>query len=519
MRIRSPYFFSALATCSLSVTQTLAQPVTEPLAPPSEPAPPAGEPLAPPDAAAAAPAQQAPAEPEVPPVPPPPIEPELAPAEPLAAEATPPSDAVTEAAERAAAEPIAEAPPPVDSVTPLVVNGSFFTRYELREGYEEYPTLTHPRLHREGDTFVYRARFSLQTNPVAIGGGQSVLVKFAPQAAGTYSTQGTPPTIGDVPDLGVYEAFTRLQSEDFYFDVGRFMMDYGEAMIIGNLGWNETARAFQGGRLRLKGSSGYYTDIFATLISEGSAATGAVFEGDRYFYGIYTGLGPAIGDLDLDLYLLGQSFGSADVVVDDATDPPTTANQAGATFFTLGTRIKQVVSSFDYRLEAGLQFGSSPVAAADARDKFAYQADGEVGITPARGLRIGVGGTVASGDSDPTDDTDGAWDELFPTTHKFLGLSDVFGVRSNALGGNAEISYKADDALILKLQGHALGRMEENAAGETYSGTELDTHVIHPIGKGAAVRAMYALFIPNEDYWGGISDSVHFFELEYGYNF
>ncbi len=499
----------------LQVSPVLAQP--EPAPPPSDASPAPAEEAPPAADTTTAPATEAPTAEESTA-----LEPEPEPAEETPAEPAmePPAEPI-DAPPAAEAEP-AEAPEaaPEPSTLPLKVTGSFFTRYELREGYEEHASLTHPRLHREGDTFVYRARLGIETNPLDLGDGQSVLVKFAPQASGTSATQGTPTTIGDYYDLGVYEAYTRLQSKGFALDVGRFMMDYGDAMIIGNLGWNETARAFQGGRARFSGESGYYTDVFVTLISEGSGATGAAFDGDQYFYGIYTGLGPLIGNLDLDLYLLGQTWGANDnVVIDDTTTPPTTASQEAATFATLGARVKQQIDSFDYRVEAGVQFGTAPATGADAVDKFAYHADGGVGISPIPGLRIGVGGLVASGDSDPNDDKNEAWDQLYPTAHKFLGLSDVFGARSNAVSGNADISYKVGPSLILKLQAHALARMEENAAGETYAGSELDSHIIHPIGKAGKLRAMYAIFLPNEDYWGGVSDNVHFLEVQYGYDF
>ncbi len=401
------------------------------------------------------------------------------------------------------------------SVTPLSVDGSFWTRLEARENYERYATLTNPRLHREGDRFVYRARLGLTTNPVGVGHGQAVLVRFAPQAYGTHSTGGQPPTINDGYDLGVYEAYVRLTSREIDLDVGRFRMNYGDAALIGDLDWNEAGRAFQGGRIRFKGRSGYYTDVFATLITEGADSTNAIFEGDRYFYGIYTAMGPLIGDMELDAYILSQTWGSvaADPVAGPATD------QEGASFFTLGARAKQQIDKFDYRAEAGVQLGTTRVPGDDALDKFAYQVDVGAGFTPVRQFRIGLGGLVASGDDDPNDSTSKAWDPLFPTGHKFLGLTDVFGDRTNALSGNLDVKYQPTDALILKLQGHALMRMEaDNASGEKYTGTEVDTHVIHPIGNGALLRGMYGVFVPANGYWGR-NDPIHYVEAQFGYDF
>src|SRR5690606_31858320 len=119
-----------------------------------------------------------------------------------------------------------------------------------------------------------------------------------------------------------------------------------------------------------------------------------------------------------------------------------------------------------------LQAGTRPVPQADAVDKMAWQVDGGVGIAPVKGFRIGLGGLAASGDDDPMDDKDNAWDPLFPTSHKFLGWADVFGERTNAVSGILDIGYKVNDAVALKLMGHYLARMEENAEGETYQGSE-----------------------------------------------
>lgn len=551
----------ALAAGVLVALPLRAQPAptrpTPPVAPPPSPAAPDPAPLptqppeTPPPGPAPAPVPPAtvppptPAPTTLPPAPPPGAATQAPPAEapeapPPAVDSSPPTespqlDAVTGGeAGAATTRPVAQPParegeqvPPLPvhlaeetpaqkpSVTPLTVTGSFWTRYELRENYERHPSLTNPRLHREGDRFVYRARLGFETHPVNLGGGQSILVKMSPQAYGTHSTGAGAATIYDGYDLGVYEAFVRLRSRSVDIDVGRFRMDYGDSLVIGDLDWNEAGRAFQGGRMRFKGRSGYYTDVFATLISEGADLTGGVFEGDRYFYGIYTGVGPLLGDMDLDVYLLSQTWGSV------AADPDgvVATDQEGASFFTLGARAAQKIDMFDYRAEAGVQVGTAPVPGGNAQDKLAYQADAGVGFRPVKELRIGVGGLIASGDGDPNDDTNSAWDPLFPTGHKFLGLSDVFGDRTNAVSGNLDVDYQPLPSLVLKLQGHALGRLEADAvSGQNYAGTEIDTHVIHPMGHGAMLRAMYAIFIPDESYWGQ-PDPVHYLEAQFGFDF
>ncbi len=460
--------------------------------------------------------------------------PDMPPAEPVApavadaaapavvesAPAAPMAPAAPDAYGVAPAEPQAE-PAPGPEFLPLKVGGSFWSRYELRRNYAEHG-LRHPRLHRDGDYIVTRARLSLATNPVDVGDGTMVSATFVPQAAYTMQNTGTlapPPTvtIGDAPPVAVYEAFARVGTKKYQFDMGRFAMDYGDAMIIGNLGWNEAARAFQGARLHLTPmENAVFVDAFVTLLNEGFTATHKPFAGDTYFYGAYAGLGALVNEsMALDFYLLGRSFVSAKDLGDDENGDPI-PDVDGDTFFTLGARAKDSIDTFDYRAEAGIQFGS---------DRFAYQADAELGLTPAQGFRIGLGGLVASGDDDAADGKTKAWDQLYPTAHKFLGLADVAGARTNKGSGNLNLSYAVTPAWVLKAQGHIFAAMEPAGDSDAYQGAEIDAHIVHPIGKGALVRAMYGAFLPNEDFaWAGgdadkLDQPIHYLEVQFGYDF
>lgn len=435
------------------------------------------------------------------------------------------------------------APPPVAApeVKPaekppitLKVGGSLWTRYELRSNYAEHG-LTHPRLHREGDYLVSRARLSLKTSPVEIEGVR-VSGTFVPQAAYTMGENaGATPTVSDHPALALYEGYASVGTDGYQLDAGRFMMNYGDALVIGDLGWNEAARAFNGARLRLSpGDSGAFIDAFATIILEGRATTLEPFEGDRYFYGVYAGLGPLIAkDLDLDVYLLGLSTAGSDAVRLDPTDPTVTGDLDSATEVTFGVRIKGKAAVVDYRLEGGIQGGARPVAptimapAPEKKDSLAGQIDAEIGVSPAKGFRIGLEGAYATGDDLSTADKDEGYNELFPTSHKWLGLMDVMGPRTNVLTAALHLSYAVSDALKLALDAHHFSRPEANAAGKDGAvGQELNLNVAYAIGGGAAVRGLYGVFLPNEDYWTGGSvaasdagDALHFFELQFGYDF
>jgi hypothetical protein len=380
----------------------------------------------------------------------------------------------------------------------------------------------------------------LATNPLDVGNDVRVSARFVPQAAYTWGENlGSTPTVSDHPGLALYEGYASVGSKYYQLDAGRFAMDYGDALVIGNLGWNEAARAFNGGRVRVTPTeTPFYVDFFATLVNEGRLLSSEPISGDSYFYGIYAGLGPVVQkDFDLDVYLLGQTIEKNDTfsVVDPTDSSNTTVGrQKAATEMTLGARVKSKLDLLDYRAEVGVQFGKkSPVPTFAAplphtRSKFAYQLDGEVGVSPLKGLRVGLEGLIASGDDPATADEDEGWNELYPTSHKFLGFADIIGPRTNVASGVLHLSYKPVEAFVFSVDGHYFSRPQAAGADQKDGaiGAEIDANVLYAIGKGASVRAMHAIFLPNEDFWqaksqtpGDASSAMHFFELQFGYEF
>jgi hypothetical protein len=370
---------------------------------------------------------------------------------------------------------------------------------------------------------VYRARFGLTTAPMNVGGGVETLLQFTPQASGWL---GETDTIVDY-NLGLYEGYLRIQdsASRVQFDIGRFRMDYGDALVIGDLGWHQTGRAFEGMRARWALGAGWI-DTFFTQVDEGRPLSDAFGAGDRYFYGAYAGLGPLVTEgLALDVYGLGRSSPTTVGVVNSANPTTQTPTVKSATDLTLGARAKQKVDAFDYRVEAGFQFGSRPAAATmsvptgteppelDAVTVLAYQVDAEAGFS-AGGLRAGIGALVASGD-DPTTAKNEGYDQLYPTGHKFLGLSDIFGARTNVFSLNGSLAYKVGSSLTLMAQPHVFWTMQTPAPGvEDYTGTEVDMHAIYLLGQGLMLRGMYGLFSSSSD--GPYRDDgpAHYLEVE-----
>jgi len=419
------------------------------------------------------------------------------------------------------------------------VGGSLWSRYEARSNYAEHG-LTHPRLHREGDYVVSRARLSVTTQPVTAKDGTRVSARFVPQAAYTWGENSGPaPTVSDHPTLDLYEGFARLESAWTRVDAGRFSMNYGDALVIGDLDWNESARAFNGVRVRaaLDGQS-TFVDLFATVISEGRAVTEQALAGDAYFWGAYAGLGPLLDpQLQLDAYFLGRStLRNRSITVTDPADPDVVAvgTRRTAHELTLGARAKGAVGMADYRIESGIQFGQFPVEpnyddlTPEAQAQRAYQADAEFGLTPIEDLRVSLEGLVASGDDLETSNRHEGYDELFPTGHKFLGLMDVVGPRTNVVSAVMHVSYSPMVGLKLSVDTHYFSRPRADASGaKGHMGTEMDTNLSYAFGNGASARGMYGVFIPEKSFFltktnvspGYAGRTIRYFELQLGYAF
>lgn len=417
------------------------------------------------------------------------------------------------------------------SLWPLKVGASFFVRPEVREGYDELG-VSRGRF-QEGDQTVFRARLSLETNSLKLTDDIGAHAYFAPQASGQFGTSGIGGTIGEA-NLGIYEGYFRVTSKRLDFTAGRFAMNYGEAMVIGNLDWHQSGRAFDGLHAHYKMREGYI-DFFGTQLAEAwPASTDPFLAGDTYFWGAYAGLGQLISEtIDLDAYLLGLSATATEA------NPTTggTLQRDGATLFHLGLRFKQALAFFDYRFEGGVQAGETVGAVAvgpdpdgtlPAVETLAYHADLELGVAPVEGIRIAIGGLIASGD-DPTTARNEGYNELFPTGHKFLGLMDVFGSRTNAASGYLKYNMGLTDSLALAVDGHLFARVEPNGldpallgpsnlgqvGGDNFAGGEVDTQLIQKIGKWVSVRGLYGIFIPNENHYAE-SDPAHYVEVQAG---
>jgi hypothetical protein len=201
--------------------------------------------------------------------------------------------------------------------------------------------------------------------------------------------------------------------------VGRQELAFGEQRLIGHLGWANTARSFDGARMTLK-RQGFQLDTFAasvvTIRPDAFDKSGA----GNALYGAYGSLSALIPKQVVEpFFFWRQSSGVAAELGGTAT-----IHQA-----TTGARMAgKIPASLDYSSEVAMQTGSVGLDTIKA-----WAALGLLGKTlgnvPA-GPRLFAEYNYASGDANRADGARGTFDQLYPTGHDKLGLSDQVGWRN-----------------------------------------------------------------------------------------
>jgi hypothetical protein len=197
--------------------------------------------------------------------------------------------------------------------------------------------------------------------------------------------------------------------------IGRQELAFGEQRLIGHLAWANTARSFDGARAVVKTAIGQIDAFVASVVAIDPARFDRSGDGN-----LITGSYVSITSLprqNIEPYffwrrapdLPGESGGTA------------TLGQA-----TSGLRVAgRVPWSLDYSGEVVVQTGS--LGADEVRAWAGHAALGRTLAQVAASPRVFGEYNYASGDADGADGTRGTFDQLYPTGHDKLGLSDQVG--------------------------------------------------------------------------------------------
>jgi hypothetical protein len=189
------------------------------------------------------------------------------------------------------------------------------------------------------------------------------------------------------------------------FRAGRQELVYGDERLIGNFGWSNNGRAFDGVKF-MYASDMLNVDAFAMNVLEDTSSS---LNDDRYFNGVYATLKQIIPDNTLDVYFLQLNNGSTAVTPNN--------------LYTIGARLKGMVAGIDYTVELPYQFGDfSPTVETSA---WAFAAKAGYTLPTPMKIRVGAEYDFATGDTDSADTDQENFNQLFPTNHMHFGIGDV----------------------------------------------------------------------------------------------
>ncbi len=269
----------------------------------------------------------------------------------------------------------------------------------------------------------------------------------------------------------LHEGFLRVKlGSEASLKVGRQEINLHEHRLVGNVGWTQQARAFDAVRLQ-GGKTGLNGELSLAILGDDSEAIppAPVAVVGRPWWQVVIGRGGWAGE---EGAALADAVYILSAVNSDDGDP---ANDG--MIHTAGAYAKGGTGALRGRVEGYGQLGA-------------------MGRVSRQAWMVGVAGTVApdtalspevtlwydhlSGDEDPADDTDTAFDTLFDTRHKFYGLIDVmnFGVGGRADGRGLQdaavkFALKPAEGVTTKLDAH-LFLASAAQGGDAVLGEEVD---------------------------------------------
>jgi hypothetical protein len=307
-------------------------------------------------------------------------------------------------------------------------------------------------------------------------------------------------------NLGIHQAYIELSNiitEGLSLQIGRFETVYGRHRLMGNVGWDNVGRSFDGGRLMRKGNT-YSADIFCLKVLERSFDAPPNHK-DWKIYGLHTTF---LQDR-LDLYILYD------------WDQMKTGDDYDLARFTIGSYFKnKLESGIGYEFDAAIQTGYQ-----GAEDISAYMIAGDLYYSPKHKMmfiysevsKIGIGFDITSGDDDITDDEIKSFNNLYYTGHKFRGYMDFFlGTSTQGLMDLILLraAVKPRPHCQISVDIHHFRTMEDHLTPDGDSskaiGQEIDITFKRKLQKGLAIQGGISTFIASDD-WIADADPAYWF--------
>jgi hypothetical protein len=280
---------------------------------------------------------------------------------------------------------------------------------------------------------------------------------------------------------------------------GRQELVYGEQRLIGHVSWLNAARTFDGVKATFR-TNAFAADVFATsvvrILDDAFDKSG---NGNR-FAGVYGTTAKLIPQAAIEPYVLYRR----DVNLRAEAGGLGTLKQT-----TAGVRIAgKLPARLDYGVELAVQRGS---LGTDDISAWAGHWQLRETFPGAAAVRLTGEYNFASGDSDPTDNVRGTFDQLYPTPHDKYGLADQIGWK-NVHHARAGFDVTPLKGLPFTTNYHSWWLAEENdaiynagsavlarvatGAANRHVGQEIDFQVSRALTAQLQLAGGYAYILP-----------------------
>jgi hypothetical protein len=360
----------------------------------------------------------------------------------------------------------------------LRFNGEYRSRFEGLGGLGFKPD--------SNDAFLLsRLRLNMKVSPTSW-----MRFQFQAQDAQAMWRNAKPdaPPYEDTFDLR--QGYMELGNSDkpgFALRVGRQELFFGDQRLVGHLNWTNTARSFDAVRATIKFNAKYKVDGFASAVVNLKDGSYNKSSGGNDLHGVY---------------------GSIDQVIPKATFEPYafwrlgrgTKTEAGAP----GLLDRKVYGGrIVGKLPAHLDYGAEMVGQAGSVGTDTIQAWAGHWVTGytlpkvKKATRLIAEYNYASGDKNPGDAKQQTFDQLYPTGHDKLGLSDQVGWK-NIEDLRTGVEFKATKKLAMNGFYHSwwLASTKDalyNSAGTAIVSKDPTGNSGRYVGQEADIQATYTL--------------------------
>ncbi|HZI50559.1 MAG TPA: alginate export family protein [Terriglobia bacterium] len=294
------------------------------------------------------------------------------------------------------------------------------------------------------------------------------------------------PPFEDTMDIRqAYVEFGKAEAPMVLLRVGRQELFFGEQRLIGHLNWTNTARSFDAARMTVQ-KGNYKVDLFAASVVNAREGTANKSSGGNDIHGAYGSITKLVPNATIEPYAFWRL----------ARGTRTETGLPGKTDRRVygGRFAGKLPANFDYSIEAVGQTGS--VGTDTIRASASHATLGYTVASLKKKPRVVLEYNYASGDETPGDGRQQTFDQLYPTGHDKLGLSDQVGWK-NIHDLRAGVEFKPTAKLTSALFYHSwwLASPKDalyNAAGAPIVRVAAGTAGRH-VGQEASIQMTYAV--------------------------